>query len=85
MEQAQNLIPEQSITVNELKSKLPSIEELYKFVVEKMGRYLPKWSGGSKRPKWLTTEYLTQIMEYKVFSIETKKIKKPPKMPKNLT
>ena len=59
MEQAQNLIPEQSIIINQLKLKLSSIEELYEFVVEKMGRYLPKWSGGrNKRPKWLTSEYL---------------------------
>ncbi len=79
------MIDEKQIDLKILRERLPTVHHQYKFATENLGIYLPKWEIISKRPKWLTEDYLFGVMTEKYFSIPKAQIRKPKKVYKNLT
>ncbi len=75
--QVERMLLEEKIDYNVLREKLPTVFDQYRFVVNKLGYYLPTWKTKTKRPKWATEKYLVGIMEGRIFGIKKNSIKKP--------
>ncbi len=81
----ERMIIEEKITNLELRQRLPTIRDQYKFLVDEKKLYLPKWKILRNRPKCITEKYLLGILMGQIFSIKEDKIKKPKDITKNLT
>ena len=68
---------EEKIPYTEIRKRLPTIWDQYRFVVDKQKIYLPKWKTRDKKPKWATEKYLVNVMLKKNFGLDLKNLKKP--------
>jgi len=81
----QKMETEEKVPYNEIRSRLPTVSDQYRFLVDKKKIYLPKWNKKDEKPKWATEKYLVSVMLNKTLSLKKEEVKKPPEVTKKLT
>ena len=69
----------------ELRQRIPTLLDLYKFVTENRRFYLPKWKKGKEKQKCINENYLMGILNEQTFTISKDKIKKPVEVTRSCT
>ena len=73
---------EEKVPYDEIRMRLPTVWDQYRFLVDIKNIYLPKWDKINKKPKWATEKYLVGVMLNRIFSLKIEQIKKPPPVTK---
>ena len=76
---------EEKVPYTEIRMRLPTVWDQYRFLVDNQKLYLPKWEKVSKKPKWATEKYLVDVMLGKNFSLKIEQIKKAPPVTRQMT
>lgn len=78
-------IEDERIPLEEIRSRLPTVWDQYKFITEAEKIYLPRWENISHKPKWASEKYLVGVMLKKYFGLKRELIRKPVSVVKRQT
>jgi len=66
----------QAVSLQFLRQRLPTLWDLYQFLVHSEDIYLPPWREQTKRPIWVTENYLEGVLQKKYYQIKRSQVRK---------